>query len=270
MGEGAMSLALTEPVVEVDSSPEVGHSLAWGEHFRRNVDRQLEIPWHAAIEFCDAERRALIPSLRDFQLGESSEGRHGLARAAAYGKRIGDPHYAETIRLFFIEENRHAAYLAHYLEIQGAETIGRSWTDFVFRRVRRLMGLETLLTVLLTVELIAEVYYRAIRNATQCPALRRICTQILRDEKRHVQFHVERFAILRRGRWRIRSALHRAIWRCFFAGTCLAAWVKHRRAFRQGGYTLAAFWSEAWRRFARHSRCCTDRRPENGHTMVRD
>jgi hypothetical protein len=249
-----MCVTLAEQVVELDQSPETVHSLTWGEHFRRNAVDQLDIPWHEASRLSDNERRILIPSLQDFQLGESSDGRHGLARATAYGKRVGDPHYAETMRLFFAEENRHAAYLARYLQIQDEPLIARSWTDFVFRRVRRLMGLETLLTVLLSVELIAEVYYRAIRNATRCPALRAICDQILSDEKNHVQFHVERFVLLRKGRWRIRVAMHRALWRCFFAGTCLAAWLKHRRAFRMGGYGLRAFWVEAWIRWTRAAR----------------
>src|SRR5262245_49859980 len=193
-----MSIGVVEQSAELDQSLEVQHSLAWGGHFRRNAVEQRDIPWHEATRLSDDQRRILIPSLQDFQLGESSDGRQGLARAAAYGQRIGDPHYAETMRLFFAEENRHAAYLARYLQIQDEPLIARSWTDFVFRRVRRLMGLETLLTVLLTVELIAEVYYRAIRNATRCPALRAICDQILRDEKNHVQFHVERFALLQK------------------------------------------------------------------------
>jgi hypothetical protein len=158
-------------------APRPKHSLAWGEHFRRSALDQLDIPWHEANRLSDDQRRILIPSLQDFQLGESSDGRHGLARAGAYGNRVGDPYYAETMRLFFAEENRHAAYLACYLQIQDEPLIAHSWTDFVFRRVRRLMGLETLLTVLLSVELIAEVYYRAIFNATRCPTLRAICTQ---------------------------------------------------------------------------------------------
>src|SRR5206468_2670224 len=152
---------------------------------------------------------------------------------------------------FFAEENRHAAYLARYLRHHGAEPICRSWTDFVFRRVRRLMGLEVLLSVLLTAELIGEVYYRAIRNATDCPALRAVCSQLLRDERMHVRFHVERFRFLRRGRWRLRTALQDGLWRSFFAATCLAVWLKHGRALRLGGYGFRRFRAEAMRGFRR-------------------
>lgn len=241
-------------LVEVLLSAEAVNSLWWCDHFRQNADRQRSIPWPAVITLSERQRRTLLSSLQDFQLGESSEGKHGRARAAAYAARVGDPHYAEAIRLFFAEENRHAAYLARYLALHGVEPIGRSWTDSIFRRVRRLMGLELLITVLLTAELIGEVYYRAVRAATGCPVLRAICSQLLRDERMHVRFHVERFRFLRRGRTRLRSAIQDELWWFFLGVTCLSVWVKHRRAFRLGGYGLRRFRAEAvrgWRRAVR-------------------
>lgn len=242
--------------VEIPLPIEADNSLWWCELFCQNASRQRAIPWNAVLTLTERRRRVLVPSLQDFQLGESSEGRHGRARAAAYAKRIGDPHYAEAVRLFFAEENRHAAYLARYLALQGVDLIGRSWTDFVFRRVRRLMGLELLLTVLLTAELIGDVYYRAVREATGCPTLRAICVQLLRDERSHVRFHVERFRFLRRGRSRLRTTIQDGMWRFFFAGTCLAVWVKHRKAFRLGGYGFRRFRAEASRGWRRAVQCC--------------
>jgi hypothetical protein len=246
---GGLSMQVEAVVINADEEDAASlasqNSSWWCEHFRENEDRQLAIPWDAAEPLTEEVRRILIPSLQDFQLGESSEGKHGRARAVAYGLRAGDSHYAEAIRLFFTEENRHASYLARYLKLHGAGTIGRSWTDFVFRRVRRLMGLETLLSVLLTAELIGEVYYRAIRTATNCPTLRAVCSQLLRDEKMHVRFHVERFALIRRGQSRLRIALQRRLWDCFLSVTCLAVWAKHRRAFRLGGHGFRRFWCEA-------------------------
>jgi hypothetical protein len=244
-------LAASAVLVEADNS------FWWCEHFQRNADRQRVIPWEDLATLTDEQRRILLPSLQDFQLGESSEGRHGRARAAAYAIRIGDPHYAEAVRLFFAEENRHASYLARYLRRHGVELIGRSWTDFIFRRVRRLMGLELLLTVLLTAELIGEVYYRAIRAATECPALRAICAQLLRDERMHVRFHVQRFRLLRWKRWWTRTMLQDGLWWCFFAATCVAVWMKHGRALRLGGYGFRRFRAEARRGWQRAvSQCC--------------
>jgi hypothetical protein len=243
-------------VVGTSVAVEADNSRWWCEHFRRNVGRQRVMPWDDVIALTDEQRRVLIPSLQDFQLGESSEGRHGRARATAYADRIGDPYYAEAVRLFFAEENRHAAYLARYLRLHGIEPIGRSWTDFVFRRVRRLMGLELLLTVLLTAELIGEVYYRAVRTATGCPALRAICSQLLRDERMHVRFHVERFRFFRKTRWRVRTVVQDSLWRWFFAATCLAVWWKHGRALRLGGYGFRRFRAQAVGGWRRAIHCC--------------
>jgi hypothetical protein len=110
-----------------------------------------------------------------------------------------------------------------------------------------LLGLEVLLTVLLTAELIGEVYYRAIRSATGCPALRSVCAQLLTDERLHVRFHIERFRFLRKGRGPVRRAVQDAIWRLLFAATRLAVWAKHRQAIRLGGRSFGRFWSEAGR-----------------------
>jgi hypothetical protein len=236
-----MSALVGEQVLSIEAR----NSWGWCEHFRDNENRQLTIPWDDVCPLDETQRQILLPSLQDFQLGESSEGRHGRVRAAAYGDRVGDPYYAEAIRLFFAEENRHAAYLGRYLGLNGTEPIGRSWTDFVFRRVRRLMGLELLLVVLLTAELIGEVYYRAVRAATACPTLRAICSQLLRDEAMHVRFHIERFRFLRHGRWRMRTVIQDGLWAGFFSATCLAVWTKHGRTLRLGGYGFRRFWREA-------------------------
>jgi len=242
-----MSALLTDDLV----SAEARNSAWWCDYFNAYESRQRMIPWDELRPLIGLVRQVLVASLQDFQLGESSEGRHGMARAAAYGRRACDPHYAEAIRLFFAEENRHAEYLARYLRQNGAELIGKSWTDFVFRRVRRLLGLETLLRALLTAELIGEVYYRAVRSATACPALRAVCTQILSDERMHIRFHIERFRFLRRGRWQLRTAFEDILWRCFVAATCLAVWLKHGRALRLGGRGFRRFQAEAFRGFHR-------------------
>ena len=195
--------------------------------------------------------RVLLPSLQDFQLGESSEGRHGRARAAAYAVRVGDPHYAEAVRLFFAEENRHAGYLACYLGLHGVRPIGRSWTDFVFRRVRRLMGLELLLTVLLTAELIGEVYYRAVRAATACPSPAGRSAPNSCATSGCTSGSTSSGSGSCAGRSVVRTVLQDGLWRCFFVATCLAVWHKHGRALRLGGYGFRRFRAEALRGFRR-------------------
>jgi 4-hydroxy-3-methylbut-2-enyl diphosphate reductase len=255
VGLTAGTSTLDETIAEVrewlqtfsDNSPERRHSRRWRDHFQQNKRQLLALPWENGATLTDEEKAALVPSLQDFQLGESSDGDYGLKLAARYAESVFDPGYVESVRIFFAEENRHAGYLKRYLEQAGVPTIQYSWTDFIFRRVRHLMGLETLIVVLLTAEMIGKVYYRAIRTATKCELLRRICTQILRDEQMHLRFHIERLRIMRRRRSRLRRWLGNLLHRVLFLGATIAVWWKHGRAIRLGGYGFWRFRIETMR-----------------------
>ena len=233
-----------------EESEERRHSARWIAYFRENERRLLPIPWEEGATLTESERAALIPTLQDMQLCESSEGKHGLYLAGRYAERIDDPDYVEAVRLFFAEENRHAATLGRYLDLNGTAKIRHSWTDFFFRRVRRLLGMELFLTAVLTAELIGNIFYRAIRSASSCEVLIRFCTQLLRDEHRHLQFHIERLRIIRKRRNRLRRWLDNSLQRCLFFGACLAVWWKHAPVWRMGGYGFGRFWREAWKELA--------------------
>jgi hypothetical protein len=213
----------------------------WCTYFARNDATLLDIPWSRGADIAPAELAALAPSLRQFQLGESSEGRNLLRAAARYADQTGDPAYLTAIRYFVAEEQRHARDLGRFLTAAGVPLLRADWTDGVFRWLRRLAGLEAILCILLVAELIANVYYRAIRAASRSATLRTLCTQLLRDERMHVRFHLERLAILRRNRSRPRVAASVFAHRVLFTGTCLVVWAQHRRALRAGGYGLWRF-----------------------------
>jgi 4-hydroxy-3-methylbut-2-enyl diphosphate reductase len=147
VGLTAGTSTLDETIAEVrewlealpDESAERRHSSRWLSYFRRNRTQRLALSWENGATLTDAEKAALVPSLQDFQLGESSDGKHGLSLATRYAERVADPDYPEAVRVFFAEENGHADLLRRYLELAKATTIRRSWTDFAFRRVRHLM-----------------------------------------------------------------------------------------------------------------------------------
>jgi len=224
-------------------------SLAWCAHFRRNRRRLIHIPWERGAELTAEERAVLIPSIQDFQLGESSDGANGKEMARLYAERSGDTVYIETMRLFIAEEQRHGAYLGLFLNMAGAPWLTFSWTDFVFRRLRKNTGLEMTLVAALMAELIAKVYYRALYAASSSVVLRRICAQLLRDEKQHVDFHVERLRMIRGRRTGWRRVLTNVGQRVLFTGTCLAVWKRHGAAIRMGGYGFRRFWRCAWVEF---------------------
>ena len=219
----------------------------WRDHFLRNDQNLLEIPWQRGAEVTDAEKQAIAESVREFQLGESSEGRHFLQAAQDYAARTGDQDYVHALRLFIREEQRHARELGRFLTLAGIPLASKSWPDTVFRWLRHRVGLEVTVCVLITAEVIAEVYYQALRDATGSTVLRRICEQILQDEVEHVRFQCERLAILRRDRspWKVLAA--HGLQRFLFWGTCFVVRHKHRRALKAGGYGFRRYWRECWK-----------------------
>jgi hypothetical protein len=115
------------------------------------------------------------------------------------------------------------------------------WTDHVFRRVRRLAGLELYLHVLITAELIGIVYYRALETATSCPRLRMLCRHLVSDELAHVGFESQLLLALREAQHSpVRALLHWAH-RGFFAVTAGVVWWTHRAVLRRSGYSAATF-----------------------------
>jgi hypothetical protein len=216
-------------------------SEAWREYFHRNALSLLEVPWELGVRLTDAERAAIATSVQEFQLGESSEARHFQGLAKEYARQTGDEEYVYALRLFIGEEHRHARDLGRVMDLAGIPRIGHTWPDAVFRWLRHRAGLELSIAVLVTAEIIAKVYYAALRQATRSAVLRRLCDQILSDEVMHVRFQCERLAILRARRSRLTVWWKGAAQRWFFAGTCGVVWWKHRHALRAGGMRLWRF-----------------------------
>src|SRR5436190_1415789 len=146
----------------------------------------MAVPWEAGAELTSDERDAITNSVQIFQLGESSEGRHLFRRSKEWAQCNADPAYVEAMMLFIKEEQRHAAELGRFLRMHDIPLLQKTFTDTVFRRLRRPVGLEGSICILVTAEIIAKVYYAALREATGSRVLRRLCDQILRDEVEHV------------------------------------------------------------------------------------
>jgi hypothetical protein len=219
--------------------PPITYSSArWIEHFLLNRRRTPNKPRQHWANLTAADRATVIDSIRQFQLGESGEGLHLKKCARLHAAKIGDSRYPEAIDLFIAEEQRHSSYLGGYLDLAGEPRLEKSKIDGIFRWLRHLMGLELSLIVLSTAEVVATVYYRALRDATECELLRSICRRILRDEAGHLAFHRDRFLILR---WN-RSLISRSILRLLHHGllmiTLLPVWWCHAPVFRAGGISF--------------------------------
>jgi hypothetical protein len=141
-----------------------------------------------------------------------------------------------SIRVVF-----HAALLRAFMEDHHIELKRADWTDRVFRRVRRPVGLELCIYILISAELIGIVYYRALEAATDCERLILLCRGLVSDELAHVGFESQLLLALRAGRAATVQALMRLAHRAFFAATAGVVWLTHRSILRQGGYGARSF-----------------------------
>ncbi len=220
----------------------------WLARFQSSSLRPPVVPWSDA-SLTAQEQADVIPSIQQFQRGESSAG-HNLRRVAArYARRVRDSEYLPAIEAFIAQEQAHAGWLGRYLDAVGAPRLPSGLLDRVFRRLRKLGGIETAIAVLLTAELIAKVYYRALRDATRCPALRAVCERILEDERAHVEFHSERLFLMRCMRPSRSNQACLLLQRMLFAATVPAVWLAHRRPFRRAGTSYLRYQAAAWREF---------------------
>lgn len=213
--------------------------LVWRNHFRRNLFEELaprsRDPWGPG------ERELLGPSLAQFQLGESSDGRHLLRYAREFGEATGDAWLGEAMALFIQEENRHSQYLGEFLKAQDYPLLRRCWVDAVFRAVRKPLGFGLMVAVLACAEIVAVPYYSAVRTYTSSGWLRSICTRLLTDEAMHLRFQASNLGRV----WKRRPGARALRWahKGFLAAVCAAVWWDHGRVLRAGGYTRLTFLS---------------------------
>ena len=214
----------------------------WIRHFEWNAAHLLKVDWHLPAPLSQEEFTTIADSLRIFQLGESSDGASLRMAARGFALTRGDQHLEEAVSRFIDEETRHADWLGRFMDQQELPRSYSHWSDHVFRRLRRLGNLEICLTVLLTAELVAKVYYHALYRATSCTRLRQICRQLLRDEVFHVYFHTQLLRKMHSQNPALRNAIWKSCYRFFHRGTLLVVWLGHRRVFHMGGFPFRKYW----------------------------
>ncbi|MGB3440929.1 MAG: ferritin-like domain-containing protein [Actinophytocola sp.] len=174
----------------------------------------------------------IIRSVQRFQVGEAGDGANLVAKSER-----DSPEYAAAVRLFVAEEQNHARMLANLLAAADATTIASHWSDVVFVRLRRALGLRLELLVLMVAEVIALRYYRALRDGTPDPLTTDVAGRILADEERHVPFHCDR----------LRTAFGRAArpvaagWRLMLLGVAVVVALDHGPALRELGVRRTRF-----------------------------
>jgi hypothetical protein len=209
----------------------------WKEYFESNQHHFKNINWDAPDSLTGDEKRIITKSIQQFQEGENSEGKHLFQ----FAKALNDDEYLSCIRLFIKEEHNHAKVLGRFMEKYKIEKAKGHWVDGVFRWLRKLMGLENSIIVLVTAEIISKIYYDALRNATGSALLQKICSQVLQDEDQHIAFQCHTLSLLHEKKNFLSRFISRS-WHLFLmTGTILVVWFYHKKVFRKGGYYFGRF-----------------------------
>jgi hypothetical protein len=213
----------------------------WLNHFEYHAQHPRCVPAGLPDALKPQERKLIARSIATFQLGEQSDGDALLRAAYRFAKRHDAPHLSRITELFIREEHRHAALLRDFMEAHDIPLKSTDWTDFVFCCLRRLGGLEFRLNILITAELIGNVYYRALEVATACQRLKVLCRTLVADELAHVGFESQLLLALRARKSVPVNAVNRVLHRTFFAGAAAVVYITHRGVLRRAGYRLSSF-----------------------------
>ncbi|MGE7766578.1 hypothetical protein [Peribacillus sp. NPDC096540] len=223
----------------------------WRDYFQENKMNVQQVNWSDAYKLSKHELQTIYKSIQQFQVGESSEGKFLIKAAKDYLVDQHDKSYLQALTLFIQEEQRHARDLGLFMKKQHIPIIKKHWVDQVFRRLRRFANLEQSITVLLTAEIIATVYYDALKQVTSSGDLHDLCGQILRDEAKHVEFQSHTIKRLSKHRNKCLKKSISFLRMFLLAGTLLTVWVYHYKVLKAGGYSFLKYFRSAFNEFYR-------------------
>ncbi|MGW4329036.1 hypothetical protein ACWEKR_24445 [Nocardia sp. NPDC004573] len=218
--------------MQVDADSSRSGSSRWVAHYRKNFDRDWQIPWSSGTALTSGEKQRIAASVAEFQRGEASEAQDYLGKSSAFSTVARDPDFHAASILFVAEENAHAALLLRFMQETAIATRQHSFSDIVFRWLRSIGDLGWSSRVLLIAELIAQDYYPCLRAATNHAALHRICDKIEYDEKAHVRFQTERIARLEAGLSDPAVGLRRGLQSVLLCGAIVVVYLEHRPVLR--------------------------------------
>ena len=226
-------------MIELRNDSSVKYSYdEWLEFFRENDKHRLQIDFSQETTLSDETKALILPSISAFQVGEHSDGLHLLKAAEAFASLFDEPAYPNVMKLLIKEENFHSSYLGEFMRYHDLPLRKNNFLDRTFRRLRRCSDLRPEVVTLVTAEIIALSYYSALSDATDSPALKRICAQMLHDELPHVIFQSYTLGHFKVSRW---LKLQRQF---LMRAATLAVWTAYGKLFRAAGWTYSKFKQE--------------------------
>jgi len=165
----------------------------WIQHFHANRLDRPEPDWEAPFSMPEEKRRLLALSLAEYQLGDGG-GECCLVAADAESYRGSAEDARQVVDLWFAEEHEHSRLLGRAVERVGGTFVTTTFGFELFYAIRRRLGVQFEMLVLLVVEIVSTGYYRVIRRHVGDKPIADMCKLILRDEARHIDFHRDRLA----------------------------------------------------------------------------
>lgn len=222
----------------------------WHAHFIANSSRRRGVMIEERGDLTDVEKRLIEKSIATFQLGEYSEGK-GLLRAAEnFARQVDNEDLVKITRLFIAEEQNHAMLLQRFMAMNNIRPLKKHWADSVFRGLRKGVGFELSVTVLITAEIISLVYYKALSASTNSRQLQAICGKILSDETGHVEYESELLKFIRNKKPRLHKRVVEILHGILFSGTVIVVYHGHRKVLIAGGYDFNQFRQACWAEFS--------------------
>jgi len=224
-------------------------SFEWYKHYQNNLADQVD--WSQQSNLTTVQKETIVRSLQAWQKGETSDGAHLLRAAKKFAVKQNDLMYLEAVRLFIKEEQRHGEQLGTYLDRINEKRLGFDMGDFLFRKVRYFATSMELWTItVIIVESFAQLYYKALSDGTNCPLLKDICGQILRDEAHHIRFQYERLAQIIGGRNPLLKNITYTLYFMLFAIITPTIWLAgHAKVFQLAGINWRIYVSKAYKKF---------------------
>jgi hypothetical protein len=239
----------------------------WHDYFLRNQTQGGAINWDAPDRLTGEERARMAKSIAAFQLGEYSEGKGLMKAATAFAHQHGCPDLIAITKLFIGEEQQHAMLLKRFMDRHQIEPLKKNWADAIFRRLRKNVGFELSVSVLITAEIVSLVYYEALRRGSGSDLLKQICDKILADEIRHTEYESALLNHLRERRPAIIRKLIAWLHQFLLIGTTAAVCLSHRRVLKSGGYTITRFFAACWLAFSEHMVTRVTASRDHGHSL---
>lgn len=213
----------------------------WIEYFKYNNSHLLKLDFDNNTELTEQEIKLIEPSIKAFQIGEGSEGKHLMKVVEKFAVKNNYDEYKEIMKWFVTEENRHSQTLKKFMEIYKIKPIEKLWIDNIFRMLRKTLGLECEVIVLVTAEMIALSYYTALSNATNSKLLKTICKQMLNDELKHVVLQSDTLHRIYINRNKFSNNILLIFRKLLMRTTAFVVWHKYRNLFLKGDYSYKKF-----------------------------